>query len=34
MEHIPAWESNSSLTSQEITLILWSAKVHYLIHKF
>jgi len=33
MEQSPTWEANRFSASQEIPGILWSAKVHYRIHK-
>ena len=33
MEQSSSWQANSSSATQEILLILWEPKVHYLIHK-
>ena len=33
MEQSPSWEANRFTASQEIPRILWSPRVHYLIHK-
>jgi len=29
MEHSPSWEANRFISSQKITHILWTPKVHY-----
>jgi len=33
MEQSPSWETEMSLASQDILLILWNLKVYYRIHK-
>jgi len=33
MEQSPSWEHSNHWATQEITRLLWSPRVHYLVHK-